>query len=166
MGSTGKYFDARNRLRILTWTQRILGILLILFWYFSYGKIANKYVYNSIHPYVFLFPLLGWLMIRNSSRSMTQSHSTFLEFLGRNTLETYVLQFHLFMNHNVENIPVVIPGSDASGKIFIKFLNMVLCGGVFVIMSVWARRITISTQNSITALVRLWKKPTGYNQTS
>lgn len=155
--STSAICKGRRRLRIITWTQRMLGFFLIISWYFTYGKIHDKHVYNSVHPYIFIFPLLGWLMIRNSSRWLTESHSTFLEFLGRNTLETYVLQFHLFMNHNVENIPVIIPGSDASGNNHIKFLNMIICGILFVTFAVWTRNITITTQNTIVALVKLWK---------
>ena len=97
-------------------------------------------------------------MIRNSSRYLTECHSTFLEFLGRNTLETYVLQFHLFMNHKVQHIPVIIPGSDADGHIVIKILNMLLCGIIFVYTAIWARRVNVTTQTTATELVAILNK--------
>mmetsp|Transcript_19339 Transcript_19339/g.23787 ORF Transcript_19339/g.23787 Transcript_19339/m.23787 type:complete len:452 (+) Transcript_19339:143-1498(+) len=137
----------------VSWTQRISGVALIALWYFSFGKIGDKFKYNPIHPYIFIVPLVGYLMIRNSSKYLTECHSWFLEFLGRNTLETYVLQFHLFMNHQVQYIPIVIPGSGAEGETYLRVANMLLCGCIFVTVAVWARKITVSTQNSVVELV-------------
>ena len=97
-------------------------------------------------------------MIRNSSKYLTECHSTFLEFLGRNTLETYVLQFHLFMNHSVQHIPIVIPGSGPDGHVVVKILNMLLCGTIFVSVAVLARKVTVSTQTTLTDLVTVLKR--------
>jgi hypothetical protein len=58
------------------------------------------------------------------------------------------------MSHNVQHIPVIIPGSDAGGSQVIKFCNMVLCGTVFLTMAVWARKITVTTQTSVVELVK------------
>jgi hypothetical protein len=85
-----------------------------------------------------------------------------LEFLGRITLETYVLQFHVFMSHNVQHIPVLIPGAGSDGAWFLKFANMLLCGGMFVPLALWARTVTVTTQLSVTEFVTtfIWiKKP-------
>jgi len=141
----------------LRWAQRILGTFLIFVWYKSFGYLSDKLEYNPVHPYIFILPLLGWLMIRNSSRRLTESHSTLLEFLGRNTLETYVLQFHVFMNHGVQHIPVIIPGADygSNGNGYARFANMILCGVVFVALAVWARKLTVSTQKTVTDLIKL-----------
>jgi hypothetical protein len=141
----------------VAWTQRAVGVGLIAFWYFGFGYMSDKYDYNPVHPYVFILALVGWLMVRNSSKYMTECHSTFLEFLGRNTLETYVLQFHLFMNHKVQNIPIVIPGSGPDGNIFMKTLNMLLCGVIFVTVAVLARKVTVTTQTTAVELVTLIK---------
>lgn len=142
----------------VAWTQRIVGVGLIAIWYFEFGCMTDKYQYNPVHPYVFVLAMIGWLMIRNSSKYMTECHSTFLEFLGRNTLETYVLQFHLFMNHQVQNIPIVIPGSGPDGNIIVKTLNMLLCGTIFVSVAVLARKVTVSTQNTFVELVTIVRK--------
>lgn len=142
----------------VAWTQRFVGTGLISLWYFGFGYLGDKFVYNPIHPYVFILALVGWLMIRNSSKYLTECHSTFLEFLGRNTLETYVLQFHLFMNHSVQHIPIVIPGSGPDGHIVVKVLNMLLCGTIFVSVAVLARKVTVSTQTTVTDLVTVLKR--------
>ena len=160
-GKVGDYmqwahgFENDQRRHIASIVQFCGGVALIAFWYGMFGRIQDKYTYNPVHPYVFIFAVIGWLMIRNCTRYLTECHSSFLEYLGRNTLETYVLQFHLFMTHNVQYIPVVIPGSDADGPAVLKFLNMLLCGSVFLTTAVFARKVTVATQESVVDLVKL-----------
>lgn len=134
--------------------QCIIGAGLIYLWYTTFGHIDDKLLYNPFHPYIFIFPLLGWLMLRNSHRYLCEHHCAFLEFLGRNTLETYVLQFHLFMNHSVQHIPVVIPGSDEHGHIVLRTLNMILCGTIFMYVAIWARKVTVSTQMTVVGFMK------------
>lgn len=159
-GKIGEYmqwahgFENDQRRRIASVVQFGVGAGLIAFWYFSFGHIEDKFTYNPVHPYVFVFVVIGWLMVRNCTRYLTECHSSALEFLGRHTLETYVLQFHLFMSHNVQYIPVVIPGADADGSATLRFANMVLCGCLFLAMAVWARKITVTTQLSVVDLVK------------
>jgi len=144
----------------ISWIQRTVGMIFLLTWYLGFGSEPDKYKYNPLHPYVFMLALIGYLMIRNSSKYLTEYHSTILEFLGKNTLETYVLQFHLFMNHSVQYIPMILPHSDGkTGLWYMKFLNMLLCGSVFLTLSVWARRLTVSTQMTS---VELWKIISAY----
>lgn len=159
-GKVGEYmqwahgFENESRRKKASLLQFACGVFLIWIWYDFFGFMQDKYSYNPVHPYVFIFPVMGWLMIRNCTRYMTECHSTVLEFLGRNTLETYVLQFHLFMTHNVQYIPVVVPGSGADGSTGAKFLNMLLCGSVFLTVAVFARKITVATQLSVVDLVK------------
>lgn len=136
----------------------VVGATLIIAWWGLFGYITDKFTYNPIHPFVFWLPLAGFLMIRNSSKILCQTHSRALEFFGKITLETYVLQFHVFMNHNVQNIPVFIPGAGADGNGVLKLLNMLLCGACFVGLAYWARKITVTTQTSVMALVTLLQK--------
>lgn len=143
--------------RIASACQIALGCLFIIFWYTQFGHIQDKYIYNPFHPYIFWIPVAGWLLIRNSSKYLMECHSTVLEFFGRITLETYVLQFHLLMCHHVRHIPVVIPGSDADGTWFMKLLNMLFCGVIFVTTAYWARQHTVTTQTTITDLMGLVK---------
>jgi N-acetylneuraminate 9-O-acetyltransferase len=140
------------------WAQRIGGASLIYIWWALFGHINDKYTYNPIHPYCFWLPVAGWLMLRNSSKYLCELHSEALEFFGRITLETYVLQFHVYMNHNVKNIPVILPGSGEDGIWIMKFLNMGLCGVLFVTMAYYARKITITTQTTVHELLLEIKK--------
>eukprot|EP00977_Amphora_coffeiformis_P025480 scaffold20121_cov187-Amphora_coffeaeformis.AAC.3 len=135
------------------WYQRIGGFLLIAVWWYLFGYMPDKHDYNPVHPFIFWMPVAGYLMIRNSSKYLTEVHSQALEFMGRITLETYVLQFHVFMCNKVQNIPILIPGSGEDGDAMLKFLNMLLCGVGFVALAYWARQLTITTQNTVTELL-------------
>jgi hypothetical protein len=147
--------------------QVVVGIILILLWWMLFGHINDKFVYNPIHPLIFWLPLFGWLMIRNSSKYLTEVHSTALEFFGKITLETYVLQFHVFMCRNVQHIPIVLPNSGPEGNPMMKFLNMLLTGVGFVALAYWARKITVTTQTTVTDLVvLLFDRGTGNHPSS
>ena len=135
--------------------QIIIGVTLILLWWMLFGHMSDKFTYNPIHPFIFWLPVFGWLMIRNSSKYLTEVHSTALEFFGKITLETYVLQFHVFMCRNVQHIPIVLPNSGPDGNPIMKFLNMALTGVGFVALAYWARKITVTTQTTVTDLVVL-----------
>jgi 10 TM Acyl Transferase domain found in Cas1p len=90
-----------------------------------------------------------------------------MEFFGRITLETYVLQFHVFMCQKVQHIPVVIPGATADGSEILKVLNMLVCGTLFVGLAYWARKITVTTQTTLTELLGLLiRGPTTATSTS
>jgi N-acetylneuraminate 9-O-acetyltransferase len=140
---------------IAQWGQRVGGVVLMAVWWIVFGSITDKFVYNPIHPFIFWMPIAGFLMVRNSSKYLTEIHSTALEFFGQITLETYVLQFHVFMNHKVQNIPVVVPGATADGPWILKTLNMLLTGVAFVALAYWARKITVTTQTTCTDLLIL-----------
>jgi hypothetical protein len=138
---------------LAAWGQRIGGVALIAIWWVLFGYMSDKLAYNLIHPYCFWLPVAGWLMIRNSSKYLCELHSEALEFLGRITLETYVLQFHVFMSRNVQFIPIIVPGSGPDGHPALRFVNMLVTGVGFVALAWWARKITVTTQTTFTDLM-------------
>ena len=130
------------------------GVVCLTIWYGLFGHIRDKHVYNPVHPYIFWIPIAGWLLMRNASRYLMEIHCTALEFFGRITLETYVLQFHLFMCRHVQHIPIVVPGSGGvDGNIVLKTLNMLLTGVLFVATAYYARQATVTTQTTVTELM-------------
>jgi len=151
-------YSGENEQTAAKWIQRFVGTALMWLWWYGFGSISDKFVYNPMHPYIFWLPVAGWLMVRNSSKYLTELHSTALEFFGRITLETYVLQFHVFMCNNVQHIPQVIPGSGPDGPWALNFLNMLFCGCIFVPLAWWARKVTVSTQNAVVDLMKEVRK--------
>lgn len=152
-GSAHYYYTEQQKMA--AWGQRAGGVVLIALWWILFGHMSDKYTYNPVHPFVFWMPIFGWLALRNGSKYLTEIHSTALEFFGKITLETYVLQFHVFMCRNVQHIPVVVPGAGKDGPWPLKALNMLVTGAGFVALAYWARRITVTTQTTVTDLVVL-----------
>lgn len=82
------------RLRIAS----VVGALVILpaFWILT-RRSPDKYDYNWWEPYVSCLPILSFVVLRNSSRHLRNFHSSIFAWLGRCSLETFTLQFHIWL---------------------------------------------------------------------
>lgn len=76
----------------------IAGALVILpgFWMIT-RRSPNKYDYNWWEPYVSWLPIVSFVILRNSSRHLRNFHSSIFAWLGRCSLETFTLQFHIWL---------------------------------------------------------------------
>lgn len=86
--------DHFTRLRTLS----IIGAIatIPIFWTFT-RRSQNKYDYNWWVPYVSCFPILSFIVLRNCSRHTRNFYSSIFAWLGRCSLETFTLQFHIWM---------------------------------------------------------------------
>lgn len=76
----------------------IFGALVMLpgFWTIA-RRAPDKYDYNWWEPYVSCLPILSFVILRNSSRHLRNFHSSIFAWLGRCSLETFILQFHIWL---------------------------------------------------------------------
>ncbi|KAA8568343.1 hypothetical protein MFRU_029g00640 [Monilinia fructicola] len=56
------------------------------------------------HPYISCIPILAFITLRNSHRTLRNYHSTLFAWLGRCSLETFVLQSHIWMAADLKGI--------------------------------------------------------------
>jgi len=117
-----------------------VGIALIALWYYVWGHETDKYIYNPSHPYVVILPIVGYILIRNGHPLLRGYYSSAIAWFGGITLETYVLQFHILMCHNVQHILVICPWS---------ILNTCIIATAFVVVSWVARKATIEIQKQV-----------------
>jgi len=71
-------------------------LLLGSHWYVN-TFVLPKREYNKFHPYTSWIPILCYLVLRNLSNSMRRYSMHLFSWCGKVTLETYILQFHIWM---------------------------------------------------------------------
>lgn len=57
----------------------------------------DKYDYNRWQPYISCIPILSFVLLRNAHRHLRNFHSSIFAWLGRCSLETFTLQFHIWL---------------------------------------------------------------------
>ena len=70
----------------------IIGIYISLAAQFS-----DKYAYNKWHALMSPFPILAFVALRNAAPLFREYHSWLFAWLGRCSLETFILQYHIWL---------------------------------------------------------------------
>lgn len=78
-------------------------ITLPLFWQLT-RHFSNKFDYNGWVPYMSCLPVLSFVVLRNFSRHTRNFHSSIFAWLGRHSLETFTLQFHMWLAADTKGI--------------------------------------------------------------
>ncbi|KAF4999626.1 hypothetical protein FGRMN_2374 [Fusarium graminum] len=76
-------------------------------YYFNATSHLTMREYRTWHPLVSFVPILAFIAIRNVSAPIRNYHSTAMAWLGRCSLETYILQFHLLLAADTDGILIV-----------------------------------------------------------
>ena len=76
----------------------VVGATLALggWWYFTYFTLPKR-EYNKAHPFTSFIPLFCYMVLRNMSPLLRRWHMHMFAWTGKITLETYILQFHVWM---------------------------------------------------------------------
>ncbi|CAN0589917.1 unnamed protein product, partial [Ectocarpus sp. 12 AP-2014] len=97
----------------------------------------EKLVYNQKNAYFGVaIPVLTYIYVRNLTPLMRTRYLEPLHSLGKITLETYLMQHHIWLTSNAKTLLVVIPGSPK--------LNMVIVTVCYVLVSRELYRLTMS----------------------
>jgi len=118
----------------------LLGATLALggWWFFSYFVLSKK-EYNKVHPFTSFIPIFCYLILRNLTPLLRRWHMHLFAWTGKITLETYILQFHIWMkttgiNGSPKNLMVLLPGW--------YWTNFVLISAVYIFISYRVFHIT------------------------
>jgi hypothetical protein len=84
----------------------------IILWFFAFELYQeSKYTYNAWHPYISFLPILAFTILRNSNPILRSATSRAFAFIGKCSLETFVIQFHFWLAGDTKGILLVVPGT-------------------------------------------------------
>ncbi|KAI0660347.1 O-acetyltransferase [Cubamyces menziesii] len=102
----------------------------ILLWFFAFELAQeDKFAYNLWHPYVSFLPVGAFVVLRNANAILRSASSRMFAFIGTCSLETFIIQYHLWLAGDTKGILKVIPGRHS------RPLNLLLTTVVFVYVS-------------------------------
>eukprot|EP00947_MAST-08B_sp_MAST-8B-sp1_P002362 g2362.t1 len=95
-----------------------------------------KTQYNESHPYFFWVPLLCYVYLRNMTRWLRSWHLALLKEAGKITLETYLMQHHVWLTTNAKTLLTVVPHMPK--------VNFFVVSVAYVLISYRLFRLTVS----------------------
>ena len=104
----------------------VVGIL----WFFAFELLQpSKFTYNHWHPYVSWIPIISFVILRNANATLRSASSQMFGFIGRCSLETFIIQYHLWMAADTKGLLIVIPWTRW------RMLNLIVTTTIFVWLS-------------------------------
>mmetsp|Transcript_7836 Transcript_7836/g.17117 ORF Transcript_7836/g.17117 Transcript_7836/m.17117 type:complete len:954 (+) Transcript_7836:600-3461(+) len=97
-----------------------------------------KLEFNSIHPYTFIIPLTTYIFFRNITPGLRKVHLGVLATIGKYTLETYLMQHHIWLTSNAKTILVLVPGYPK--------INLVVVTAIYFVTAQRIFRVTMVTR--------------------
>lgn len=101
-----------------------------MLWFFAFELWQpTKFTYNGWHPYVSCIPVTAFFILRNANHTLRSASSNMFAFIGRCSLETFIIQYHLWMAADTKGLLMVIPWTQW------RIVNMALTTTVFIYVS-------------------------------
>ena len=103
---------------------------MVLIWFICFELVQeNKFAYNAWHPYISFLPILAFVTLRNATPLLRSCSSRCFAFIGRCSLETFIIQYHLWLAADTKGILLLIPGTEW------RAVNFVLSTVIFIYVS-------------------------------
>ena len=135
--------------RLLKFKQQIvrhggkIAAVVMLLLFAGYTLISrtfvDKYAYNRMHPFISWMPILGFIILRNSHSLLRAYHSTLFAWIGQISLETYILQYHIWL------------AADTKGLLRLGLFNRWVEAALITPVYIW---ISWSTSNATRVVVK------------
>ncbi|KAI0313503.1 Cas1p-domain-containing protein [Amylostereum chailletii] len=102
----------------------------VILWFFTFELTQpTKFAYNAWHPYISFLPVLAFVVLRNANAILRSATSRAFAFIGRCSLETFIIQYHLWLAADTKGILIVIPWTRWRSP------NMVITAAMFILVS-------------------------------
>ncbi|KIJ68534.1 hypothetical protein HYDPIDRAFT_106735 [Hydnomerulius pinastri MD-312] len=104
--------------------------VIVLFWFMGFELTQeSKFTYNGWHPYMSFLPILAFVTLRNATPLLRSYSSRAFAFVGKCSLETFIIQYHFWLAGDTKGVLLLIPGTRW------RPINFVLSTVVFIYVS-------------------------------
>ena len=99
-----------------------VGAVVLATWWYRNIFMLGKLEYNSTNAFFAPIPLLCYIFLRNMHPTLRQWYSPALHLIGKTTLETYLMQHHVWLTSNAKTLLVLVPGMPKINFLFVSTL--------------------------------------------
>lgn len=101
-----------------------------LIWFFAFEiSQESKFTYNAWHPYISFIPILAFVALRNATGILRSAHSRAFAFVGKCSLETFIMQYHIWLAGDTKGVLLIISGTRW------RPINFILTTVIFIYLS-------------------------------
>ena len=86
-----------------------LPLFFLFLWWVRGPFGEDKLLYNASNAYLGIIPLTTYIYFRNLTPALRSHTMRLLHAIGKTTLETYLLQHHLWLTSNAKSLLVLVP---------------------------------------------------------
>jgi len=108
--------------------KALVGIaLLVAFYFWVTGPFMdNKFDYNQTNAYFGFVPLIVYIYFRNLTPFLRNHSMDLLHQIGKSTLETYLMQHHIWLTSNAKSLLTLVPGWPKINFLLVSVLYVVM----------------------------------------
>jgi hypothetical protein len=126
--------------KILGQTQGLSGVIgffAIGIYYFAIQLFTTheKKSYNALHPFISFVPILSFIALRNMNSHARSWHLQSMAWLGRCSLETFTLQFHILLAADTKGILLLDIFGGGDGSFLDRGRSLLIIVPVFLFIS-------------------------------
>lgn len=119
----------------------VMSVMMLWSYWVFREQFSRKEDYNLWQPYISFIPILGFVGLRNSLQIFRNYHSLVFAWLGRCSLETFILQYHMWL------------AADTKGLLRIGLWNEGSEIAVLTIVFLWLGHCTANATQTLTAWI-------------
>ncbi|RSM19435.1 hypothetical protein CDV31_001595 [Fusarium ambrosium] len=147
--------------QILTKSYGIAGIVGILsmpvYWWVAVSHAEKKQDYTKLHPIFSFIPIMGFIAARNISPVARTWYSRSFGWLGKCSLETFTLQFHILLAADTKGVLLLDIFQGDGGLLSDRWRALVVIVPIFLWIS---SRVADATGGMVKLLTAQWTTET------